>query len=385
MRVSFIYPSDNADLTVDMIYQSNSGKLKIPSYHNSVSQLSGMKDIDGIIIPGKLNEHHHIDYDPIFLLKHIRLLEDQRISTLPVYMSNTPESVFDQISKVLAIGLESSFDESFNFQEKSIGITNLEDIRKTIGTKMDAISRHNLSNEWGAYRLSRQMSQLGMENDEFSSIKNKLSEGLYYKRLLVEESKQIAFKITDNQKTSFRGELYNINAKVKNIAIIDDMIKKGWDKAYSKIFGDTKLSLFDQKEEVFDVSKSNDYDLIILDLRLEEDSKLDESDILEVENLSGIKVLKEIKALDPTVPVIISTASNKSWSVRSAMDNGADGFWTKEDPKRSLSLEYRFQNTFDLINVINGATAWASQYRELFEMFDKIEDAISKNTLMKRY
>ena len=66
------------------------------------------------------------------------------------------------------------------------------------------------------------------------------------------------------------------------------MIYRGWDKAYSKIFEDAKLSFFDQ-EQSFDVRESITYDLIILDLRLSEDSRHDASDILEVESLSGIQ------------------------------------------------------------------------------------------------
>ena len=80
--------------------------------------------------------------------------------------------------------------------------------------------------------------------------------------------------------------------------------------------------------------ESINYDLIILDLRLREDSRHDASDILEVESLSGMQILKDIKASNPTVPVIISTASNKSWSVRSAMNNGADGFLDKGGSKK---------------------------------------------------
>ena len=383
MIVSFLYPSDHADHKIDMVFKPDPGNMKEPAYHASIMQLSIIENLSGIIIPGAQMDGDLINYDPIYFLKHIRLFDDPRISALPVYMPNTPESVYEKISKVLATGLELSFDQSFDLLEEGVDLKDLEEIRNAIGKKFDAISRHNLSNEWGAYRLSRQMSQFGIENEKFSSIKSKLSEELYVKKLLWKESKEKPFEINENQKTQFKSELYKIKNGVKNIAIIDDMIYKGWDKAYSKIFEDAKLSLFDQEQKVFDVRESINYDLIILDLRLREDSRHDASDILEVESLSGMQILKDIKASNPTVPVIISTASNKSWSVRSAMNNGADGFWTKEDPKRSLSFEYRFQNTFDLINVINTSIEWASKYRSLFEMFDDIEDAISNNQYVK--
>lgn len=67
------------------------------------------------------------------------------------------------------------------------------------------------------------------------------------------------------------------------------------------------------------------YDLVILDLRLE---RLPDKDRAPGE-ISGVQVLKKIKEIDPSVPVLMFTASEKVMNYQQATDLGASGYWIK--------------------------------------------------------
>lgn len=67
------------------------------------------------------------------------------------------------------------------------------------------------------------------------------------------------------------------------------------------------------------------YDLVILDLRLER--LLDKGRIPS--EISGVQVLKRIKEIDPSIPVLMFTASEKVMNYQQATDLGASGYWIK--------------------------------------------------------
>lgn len=66
------------------------------------------------------------------------------------------------------------------------------------------------------------------------------------------------------------------------------------------------------------------YDLIILDLRLEKEDR-DAS----AREISGIKLLRDIKEVDPGIPVIVFTASEKALNYKTAKELGASDYWIK--------------------------------------------------------
>jgi CheY-like chemotaxis protein len=67
------------------------------------------------------------------------------------------------------------------------------------------------------------------------------------------------------------------------------------------------------------------HDLIFLDLRLDptKDSQRD------VSEASGNQLLKQIKQFDPSIPVIVLTASQKALSYSEVLELGAEGYWIK--------------------------------------------------------
>ena len=379
MIISFIYDNDYADLKIDLLYKKDVGIEKQPCYHKSVKQLYKYDDITGIIIPGQKQERDRIDFDPLFLLKHIRLLKSELISTLPIYIPNISDFIFENITQVLEIGVQYQFDSVLDIDVKrdKIKVKDLDDIVQTLGNQNDEISRHSLSNEWGAYRLLKQLCIIEDKNDlSFEGVEDSLSESLYFKKLFLSEDKLKEELIEVKLLKNFKTYLNEVPLMAKSVAVIDDKINYGWKDAYSKIFKNIKLDFYDQNETVFFAEFSNRYNLIILDLRLEESVSYDENEILDVKNLSGIILLRKIRAINQGVQIIISTASNKSWSVEAALNYGANGFWTKEDPLRGISDKYRFLNTFNLIKKCRENLLWYNQYKPLLNIFGIIEKAI---------
>ena len=353
MVVSFLYGFKDAEKQIDFKYRSDSDTFKEPLYHKSVLQLSSIKDGEGIIIPAQRQKIEPINYDPGVLIEHVRLLEDTSISTLPIYIVNATDETIDKLELHLSFGIDISQTEDVDFDNlEKLSEKRLRAVIELIANNNDGRSRHNQSNEWGSYRLSSSIKNLISDDNNLSSIKQLLSESLYYKKLLLKESYEKIYSLNSNQKGDVNNKLNFINTNTKQIAIIDDMIDMGWEEAYSNVFHDSKIECYDQQNFVFNPENSEKYDLIILDLRLDDEVSGSSEDVLGIENLSGIKLLKEIKNHDPSVPVIISTASNKSWSLESAINNGADGYWSKEDPIRGMSFEYRLKNTYNFLQIL---------------------------------
>lgn len=125
------------------------------------------------------------------------------------------------------------------------------------------------------------------------------------------------------------------------ILYIDDQANEGWSNIFQHIiYGREKEELFkfiqpDGADKI-DVSyfdevvsreiKNHNPDLILLDLRLKKESGIR----THVEELSGAILLKEIRKQFPGIPVLMTTASNKSWSYETLQYIGCDAYWTKE-------------------------------------------------------
>jgi CheY-like chemotaxis protein len=82
---------------------------------------------------------------------------------------------------------------------------------------------------------------------------------------------------------------------------------------------------YDSAQQALQPWKIFSYDLVICDLRLRrvEDKKVPPSE------LSGVKLIKLIKEFDPTIPVLVFTASEKALNFREVTAHGASGYWIK--------------------------------------------------------
>jgi|SaaInlLV_10m_DNA_2_1039722.scaffolds.fasta_scaffold06560_2 DNA-binding NarL/FixJ family response regulator len=382
----------------------SSEKFKVVDYHQTSKQLLDLPNVRGVIIPGSIDDlYQKNDYDPVLLIQHIRLLQDSSIARLPIFIpddyylsldSNSP--IFDQEVELLSDCSNQYELISEDHHEKSIKMIKDE----------HNLPKHDLANKWGPYRVLNQMNEFGLasiEREDLEFVEDKLSEQFFLKKLLY------LSKVAKNWQNPlpakiamFKRILDPIRSMNLKIVIIDDEVSSGWGKAYGAIFnfkGVVSLYPEPEKQDVSDPQRreeifTNFYsdldnikdklkkaDLILLDLRLHEKAVHDSTEIMNIENTSGIKVLKKIKNILPQVPVIMCTASNKSWSYEATINLGADGFWCKESPDFGTSPDYSFFNTLDLIKTIHDVTAWSKKIRPIFEALLELFDSVKMQNL----
>ena len=139
-----------------------------------------------------------------------------------------------------------------------------------------------------------------------------------------------------------------LSAKNPHILYIDDMASIGWAELFKKTIYKNEIN----PNFYLEIPSKNDFQpginynnyvkkiykyisqervgnkfvvCVLLDMRL-----IDEKGVFdEIEKISGIQLLKDIRSAFPELPVIMTSASNKSDSVSYAMKCGATAFWTK--------------------------------------------------------
>ncbi len=181
-------------------------------------------------------------------------------------------------------------------------------------------------------------------------------------------------------------EFFNrIKSRNLKVAIIDDDYQHGWDYAYAALFPNSRVTGYEYEGgESFPVNSAHNFDLILSDLRLTEVSHHNESDIVDIEKMSGMRKLREIREVDPLVPIIMCTASNKSWSHQSAIDYGANGYWEKESPDFGIGADYNLKNTINLLRTICDVLDWSNQISPVIEGIDLISDLVTDQNLRRK-
>lgn len=234
--------------------------------------------------------------------------------------------------------------------------------------------------------------------------KEELSEGKIKEILKGFDSKKLKEKIKE-QDGSYKKVLY-----------IDDEAYLGWANAFKQILfpdisqffenlnEDTeKCALPTNGEEVFTIYQSfekaekeitgnllKDYALVLLDLRDKEKDKGKQ----QPDELTGVSLLKKIKDPqkgDPSIPVIIITASNKQWNYERVLELGANGYWIKESPEFGIDDEYSLRNYLGLHNKIlnllsqNHLRAIWKCIKESEEPLNKVRKTETANLLKKAF
>ncbi len=251
--------------------------------------------------------------------------------------------------------------------------------------------RHSIANWWGpqrllwGYKLSlppdrREIPEGNPVMKNFIEEKKKLP----VKKLLFTIDKQEVLNEGKIKETCKEFDLIKLKEKVKGqdgsykkVLYIDDEAYLGWANAFKQIlFPDIskffdkmdektqQLYLTDHGQEIFTVYQSFEkakeeitpdllktYALVLLDLR----DKTTDIGKQQPDQLTGVNLLKKIKDPekgDPSIPVIIITASNKQWNYERILELGANGYWIKESPEFGIDEEYSLRNYLKLRNII---------------------------------
>lgn len=202
---------------------------------------------------------------------------------------------------------------------------------------------HKISNEWAIYRWAETINVL---DSDIEKIIKDVDSNLYFKYL------QTIYPI------SLTSKIDPSNLKIKHsgtpkVLFIDDEAGKGWYEIMCNIIyeingikdfqhiGDELKSK--SKDEIVEYCttkvKDDNIEIVILDYRLHQED-LYERDISEI---TGLKILKKIKEINPGIQVIIFSATNKLWNLQAIQNAGADGFVIKESPENSVDLYYTSQ------------------------------------------
>ncbi|PWG78060.1 response regulator [Pararcticibacter amylolyticus] len=252
--------------------------------------------------------------------------------------------------------------------------------------------KHSLANQWGAISLSRAANlTVEMSDPELS----KSSKQLYFKYVSA---------LNDNYSSIGRGGLRvlghvsiglpdKIKSNGKRILLIDDEAEKGWASVLRKIFKTSKANDFQViNEKIRDVKNLNvtskelidtgNFDLYLIDLRLDGSN---EEKTVTPDSFSGAKLLQYIKSQNEGNQIIMFTASNKAWNMKSLLDAGADGYYIKESPEFKFPVSFSKENYGNFKNEVQKCFELGflknivTLHRDIQNIIDQRSSAVSHN------
>lgn len=230
----------------------------------------------------------------------------------------------------------------------------------TITSDYSGIDRHSIANQWGAVRLAQ---NVGYSEHE---IEYHFPQTLYFKFLKSRHKEQTA---SAKNREEFLNGIYNSQSlnriiewtnapplnelvdshgrvnlskllKKNKILLIDDNADKGWKEVLELIFKCEVTVLESQSDFVENAEHMNfnEFDLFFVDLYLP--SKKDE----KPDKKNTFKIISILKKNLPHIPLIVFTASNKSWTLNEVLERGADGMYVKESPEYAGNADYSQEN-----------------------------------------
>lgn len=267
-----------------------------------------------------------------------------------------------------------------------------------IEVKNSAKDNHTIANEWAIHRWSQ---TIGVEDEAILKNYNEINSSLYFKYL------QAVYPILDSEKID-KQHLRIEGIENKKILYIDDEAEKGWYEIFAHIFYDINGADFSylceelagkSQAEIIETSLAKiigsdankeegkaDADIVILDFRLHE--KDSQSDINEI---TGLKILKKIKEHNPGIQVIVFSATNKVWNLEAIQKAGADGFIIKESPAINVYNNFTKECIESLTEKIKERAQllflkeWYEKYRSISEILIPRKKNKHHNPLPKEF
>jgi CheY-like chemotaxis protein len=323
--------------------------------HVQLAEALIKKQFDVIFIPYTLSNQNYLELSGIRLALHIRLTSEFNHSRVPIIFIG--HELKEQIAKVTeftsflftkGIFNTQKFDldayhKQYEWIEKEWKPDSLKPIlndneyldfinKIKVDSPANYQSHHSVDNEITLLKWSE---YLGCD-DEIPQVKENIKSALFFKFLRIKYPNETTLNIQN----------YSIKEKAK-ILLIDDEAAKGWTAFYHSFLKDTiqfqslvtdfnlnskELIIYEAIEKV----KELDPDVILLDLRLCDNDFYQSED----SELTGLKIIEEIKKISKGIQVVIVTASNKSWNFEAAFKKGADFYILKQvynDTQKAIS------------------------------------------------
>lgn len=341
------------------------------------------KTYDVIFIPFTLSQQNYLELTGLRVAAHIRVTTEFKHEFVPIVFIG-PESP-EQIAKLSELGnilfspgvfhtaktdAESLVKQYQWIKEKKPKITEKEWEkclrRLQLSPPANYQSHHSIDNELALLRWSEYLKC----DDQIPEVKENIQKGLYFK---YQRALNPIEPVND-------GKSYLIEGKAK-VLLIDDEADKGWKDFYKCFFQHSPDITFDylqcdfkslSREEIITnaTDKLKNADVVLLDLRL---CDKDFNSQAKSEELTGYKILEEIKKINKGIQVIIITASNKVWNYESLLRIGANGYIVKKGD--SDVGEY----VKDLKESIKKAIKKASFLKVVYALVESLKKHITTN------
>jgi CheY-like chemotaxis protein len=348
--------------------------------HDQLISSFKAKSFDTIFIPYSLSVNNYLELSGLRLALHIRLTEELRHRNTPIVFIG--HETKDQIAKLTDYGgflFSSGIFNTTKFkydqlQEQHNWIVNswkpncdallsrqeyqsfLSRIK--INPSASHQSHHSLINEWAMYRWAKALGDIGKENEELGLINKIVTTDLYFKYL-----------ISINEIKSLKDDR-SCDLEIKNkgkILLIDDEANKGWYEIFCTLLHDINQDMIEfdyvddysfrhkTQEDIIEICKNKIRevkgfpDVVILDLRIHPIDFGDNS----INEMTGFKLLTEIKNLNPGIQVVIFSATDKVWNLQALQKAGADGFIHKESFENSSNNDFTFESIENMVSTLN--------------------------------
>ena len=340
------------------------------NYHDWLTDEFKNSDVKKILIPLNLNSNDPI-IDGLKIALHIRLNYE-----LPILKRIVPIIFLSDLSLDVILR-NNDFDPTINpqniFFTKYIYISSfdIDEIKKIIQkvepceeneyhfgilnklriTQRASVGKHSISNAWGCFKLAQ---VTGLRDDIFKceNVAEQLKT-LYAKYLIC---------FNDTYTNDEFIDLCLIRCNGKKILFIDDQSEDGWSMLMKNIFKtagndflaidsssykNNETKLFHDFEGFYAECKKQigkDWDLIIMDLRLNPEKEDIENEMISPIQFSGYKLIDEFLNQNEGYQIIVSTASNKIWNINAALERGASSYYIKESPEFNYSIRETIRN-----------------------------------------
>ncbi|MEO1927373.1 MAG: hypothetical protein ABGX26_01615, partial [Nautiliaceae bacterium] len=307
------------------------------------------KEFDVIFIKESLGPTC-LDFTGIKLAWYIRLLSNKHKFKPIIILSN-----FDAvlIKKITFLG-DILFTQGVYLIDEFIEgrFTPLKDYKNFINLvkiplPLEYNSNHDLSNDWALYVWAKNF------DVKMDKLFKKFEEKFYFQYLKAKYELEVK-----KQKV----ELKNQNLK---ILAIDD--KKEWGEIYKKV----EIEFYNIQDCKFNENIIEDYDMIILDLRLR---KKDYKKEQKIQNYYSYKLVERFLQTNPAVWIVIFSSSKNAEIIQEfkKFPNVID-YIKKNHP------EDKENNILDSINKFNKAFAWVKEnkyLKEIWQIKREIEDIL---------
>ena len=351
------------------------------------------EDLEGskLVIPGSITG---CDYCFKRFIEFIRIDINKPLAMIPIvvffenedeYLELFCESKDFQELRYNKIAVTFTVDPQDNNCLTEIDDFVLRNYLSNVGQKPSLSGSHDKSNRWGPYVVMSSLCVAKKANKGFlnatKELRDDLIEETYYKRVI-----QSIQDVPINNKlgSSLWSEQLRLDENFPSgkVLVIEDQLDDGWQDAYKAIFSISKkidlLFAEDEKSAEEIVESTRDLDLILLDVRLDKNK---DKKVQNIEDLSGVKLAVKIRDKYPTLPIIVVTASNKSWTLSELLDIGIDSYWVKGSPDFVNTVDLGIKNVLDLFKKINETMQWSRRTRKWQKELYRIAETVRQHAL----